>query len=157
MYFIPYNVPSSKNSKVATSKGVFHSESVRKYLQKIGVKKYGRDGVEEYAKRPNLFRQSFTGFTWSEYPAVFMFHFVRDSRRKFDFHNAVQIIADLMVAHGLIPDDNMDYFLPVPMEINGECYTVDKEKAGVYVDVVDKETYFRRLIWEQKNRKEKEK
>ena len=38
--FIPFNTPSSKNSKIATSRGVFHSKLVRAYLKNIGIKEY---------------------------------------------------------------------------------------------------------------------
>ena len=134
MIFIPFNTPSLKNSKVATKHGVFHSASVRKYLQKIGVRKYGSKGVEDYKTRPNLFREAVGDYFNSvEFPAIVRFHFVRDSRRKFDFINAVQIVADLLVAHGCIADDDMDHFLPEPLWMDGKAYSIDKQKPGVWV------------------------
>lgn len=147
MIFIPHNVPSSKNSKTpVTLPGKNHSTlvpapSVKKYLQKIGIKKYSvRNGVEGYATKPNLFRHAVGDyFQGIEYPAKVKFFFVRDSRRKFDFHNAVQIIADLLVAHGFLKDDNMDCFIPIPMCSNGEWYRVDKNGAGVYLKIVEGE------------------
>ena len=145
--FIPHNVPSLKNSKTATTVGkgknkrstLVHSPAVRKYLQKIGVKKYStRSGVENYVNRPNLFRDSIGGyFHGVPVPVIVKFHFIRDSKRKFDFHNAVQIIADLLVAHGFIEDDNMDYFIPVPMRSNGQWYSVDPKNPGVYLKKVE--------------------
>jgi len=147
MIFIPHNVPSLKNSKTATTVGkgnnkrttLVHSPAVRKYLQKIGVKKYStRSGVEGYTTRPNLFRLSVGDYFENiRYPAKIKFFFVRDSRRKFDFHNAVQIIADLLVAHGFIEDDNMDYFIPIPMCSNGEWYSVNPKQPGVYLKKVE--------------------
>ena len=142
MIFIPHNVPSLKNSKTATTIGkgsnkrttLVHSPAVRKYLQKIGVKKYSAGHVENYATRLNLFQTSVGDyFSDVEYPAIVQFHFVRDTRRKFDFHNAVQIIADLLVAHGCIADDDMDHFLPEPLWMDGKAYSIDKQKPGVWV------------------------
>jgi len=142
MIFIPFNTPSLKNSKVATKHGVFHSASVRKYLQKIGVRKYGSKGVEDYKTRPNLFREAVGDyFKGVEYPATVRFHFVRDSRRKFDFINAVQILADLFVAHGFLVDDDMDHFLPEPLFLYSEAYSIDKQKPGVWVMCVGQERF----------------
>ena len=144
MIFIPGNVPSLKNSKIATTIGkgknkrtiLLPSKTVKNYLQKMGIKKYHKNRVENYAIRPNVFRLS-VGDYFNNYPkpAIVGFHFVRDSKRKFDFHNAVQIIADLLVAHSCIEDDNMDYFIPVPMRIDGNWYSVDKEKPGCWLKI----------------------
>ncbi len=143
MIFIPFNVPSLKNSKIATTVGkgvkkrtiLLPSKTVKKYLQKIGIKKYSRSGVECYATRPNLFKQAIGDyFDDIKYPARIKFYFVRDSKRKFDFHNTVQIIADLLVAHGFIEDDNMDCFIPYPMMSMGTYYRVDKNNPGVYLE-----------------------
>lgn len=54
--------------------------------------------------------------------------FVRDSKRKFDFINACQIVADMMVEEGWIEDDNADFFTPVFLG-----YSVDKKNAGVHI------------------------
>lgn len=145
MIFIPHNVPSVKNSKKPVSlpgKGhttLVPSDAVIKYLRAMGIKKYStRSGVQEYAGRPNLFRKAVGDyFSGATLPVRVKFFFVRDSRRKFDFHNAVQIIADLLVAHGFIPDDNMDCFVPYPMMSNGQDYAVDPKKPGVWLKKVE--------------------
>ena len=144
-FYIPFNVPSSKNSKAASKKGVFHSAAVRHYLQKIGVKKYHKTEYENYKTRPNLFeeavapmREYIHGYSQNQGiapPYIMGFHFTRDTRRKFDFINIAQIICDLLVAHKVIEDDNMDYLIPVPLMINGKWYSVDKEKAGVIIEI----------------------
>ena len=139
MIFIPGNVPSAKNSKVKTAIGVFNSAAVRKYLQALGVKKYSaKNGIECYKKRPNLFdTPELRAEFWNiGYPAIVGVHFVRRTRGRFDFHNMVQIIADLLVAHRIIPDDDTDHFLPVPMRVNGACVTHDKINPGVYLSVL---------------------
>ena len=40
MIFIPSNVPSLKNSKVKTSKGIFPSKTVTKYIRGLGIQSY---------------------------------------------------------------------------------------------------------------------
>ena len=137
MIFIPGNVPSSKNSKVKCAKGVFNSPAVRKYLQFIGVKKYGKDYVENYKTRPNLFdtpelRIELQG----EYPLIVGFHFVRKTKGRWDFHNLCQVICDLLVAHGMILDDDIDHLIPIPMVVSGKVWTKDKNKPGVWVKVL---------------------
>jgi hypothetical protein len=141
MIWIDGNVPSSKNSKVKTSRGIFASKTVSKYLRALGIQHYsvGKKIVTGYVRRPNEFEQLRTQFEEAlqgkTLPYKVGFHFVRSSKRKFDFHNIVQIIADLMVAHDFIEDDDMDHFIPVPFKIKGNYYTLDKEKPGVYVKI----------------------
>jgi hypothetical protein len=124
---------------VATSNGVFHSKTVRKYLQQIGVKHYSpsKKIVEEYKTRPNLFKQTIGNyFDNVTYPIELGFHFVRNSRRQFDFVNVVQIILDLLVAHNFIVDDNMKYVYPRNFAMNGQQYTIDKHNPGVYLKIM---------------------
>ena len=151
--FIPGNVPNSKSHQgsLSVSKpcevcghapkrhgGAFHSKAVTGYLQSIGVKSFSsrRRIVEDYVRRSNLFRIACGDyFQGVQYPFILGMHFVRDSRRKFDFNNASQIIQDLLVAHGMIEDDNMSCMVPVPYQINGHWYTVDKTCPGVFLRV----------------------
>lgn len=137
--FIPFNVPSLKNSKVATSRGVFPSKTVKKYLQALGVRKYScsRGTVENYKTRPNLFLKAVCPMKEilenNEPPYKIGLFFIRNSKRKFDWINAAQIICDLLTAHGVIYDDNMDYLIPIPIQVAGSWYTVDKEHPGCIV------------------------
>lgn len=136
MIFIPGDVPSSKNSKIKTASGVFNSKAVRKYLQNIGVKNFSssKKTVEEYKTRPNLFRQSVGQYFYSSgYPVFVGFHFVRKTKMKFDFHNMCQIIADLLVAHDFIQDDDIEHFIPVPLKLHGQWWSYDKENPGVFL------------------------
>jgi|TARA_R110000822_G_scaffold152112_4_gene291302 hypothetical protein len=140
--WIAGNVPSSKNSKINTSRGSFHSKTVKKYLQNLGVQTYSvrKQTVLGYKTRPNKFealRESFvTAIGEKEYPLKIGFHFVRGTRHKCDFHNIVQIIADLMVAHKFVDDDNMDCFLPFPLKRKGSYYSYDKESPGVMIKIL---------------------
>ena len=146
MIFIPNNIPSLKNSKIATTIGkapnkrviLLPSKTVKKYLKAMGIKKYSAKGyVEEYATRENLFREAVGNFfDGCQKPVVVKFFFVRGSHHKFDIINAMQIICDLLVAHGYIEDDNADYLIPVPMRAEGKWYSYDKDNPGVYLKIV---------------------
>ena len=143
MIFIPYNVPSSKNSRVNTSKGSFHSPSVRKYLQKLGVKKFSssKKSVEGYKNRENLFNVAFTGVDLKQYkPLILGFHPVRDSKRSFDLHNIIHIVADLMQAHDIIDGDDSEHLVAVPFKIGGYYYSQDSDNPGLYLDILNGRT-----------------
>lgn len=134
--FIPFNVPSLKNSKVATSKGVFPSKTVRKYLQNLGVKKYScsKGTFENYKTRPNLFKKAVAPMKEAlanrKPPHVIGLFFIRDSRRKFDLSNAQHIILDLLTAHQVVSDDNADVLISMPVRVCGSWYDIDKENPG---------------------------
>ena len=137
--FIPHNTPSSKNSR----RGHFMSATCVKYLKLLGVKKYSssKKEVEDYKQRINLFRQLFKDEGW-EKPngrAMIGVHFVINSKRRFDWHNIVQIIFDLMTAHDFIEDDDMDCLIPVPYKRNGKWYTYDKENPGAYIRLIEED------------------
>jgi len=139
--FISGNVPSLKNSKVKTSKGIFSSPTVKKYLRGLGIQSFssGRGEVKGYVRRDNEFLacKPFFDKHLTEKPFEIGFHFIRGTRHKFDFNNATQIIADLMTAHNFIEDDDMDNFLPYPLKIDGKAYSYDKENPGVLIMVLN--------------------
>ena len=140
--FIKGNVPSSKNSKIMTKRGIFHSKTVSRYLQKLGIKSYSvsKKKVIGYKTRSNLFEEAVVPMKnelnhfRNGTPYMIGFHFVRGSRHKFDWINCCQIIADLLVAHGVIEDDNMDYLIPYPFPIDGDWYFYSKETPGVWIE-----------------------
>ena len=139
--FIPGSVPSLKNSKIATAHGVFMSKTCKRYLQSLGIQSYSssRKEVKGYKKKPNIFKELtsevkvFLEENRSK-PYLVGFHFVRDSKRKFDYINAMQILCDLMVAHGIIDDDDCDNLVPSPCNYNDKWYHIDKSNPGVYLD-----------------------
>jgi len=150
--FIPHNVPSLKNSKVKTSKGIFASPTVSKYIRKLGIQGFNsrKKEVKGYVDkaRPNEFEALRVKFETmkkgKDDPLIIGYHQVRNSKRLFDFSNSVEILQDLMTAHDFIEDDNVKYVFPVPMSINGQLidqnnprafplYSVDKENPGVYI------------------------
>lgn len=145
MVFISGSIPSSKNSKVATSKGVFHSKTVAKFLREQGIMHYsaGRKEVTYYKTKPCLFPAdqlkeliSSAKQDLKEGPIKIGIHFVRQTKSRFDFHNICQVVLDLMVAFDIIEDDNMDCVLPFPMEIDGKWYSVNKNKPGAWIAVI---------------------
>ncbi len=154
MIFIPSNVPSLKNSKVKTSKGIFPSKTVTKYIKGLGIQSYNsrKKEVKGYKdpNRPNIFetfREEFENMRKGKDDPLFIgYHQVRSSNRLYDFSNSVEIIQDLLTAHDFIEDDNVQYIFPVPMTIDGRLptpdnirtekwYSVDKKNAGVFLKI----------------------
>ena len=153
LIWIPYNTPALKNSKVKTNKGIFSSPTVKKYLRKLGIQSYssGKKIVKGYVTRPNEFEKLREQFEKSllnkGFPVLICFHFIRDSKRLFDFGNATEIIMDLLTAHSIIPDDNVSFIFPSIMTIDGilpneenirelEWYSIDKNQAGVWIKII---------------------
>ena len=154
MIFIPGNIPSLKNSKVKTARGIFSSPTVNKFLRSIGIQKFNsrKKEVKGYVDltRPNQFEAFRAKFAQMRLgkgdPLIIGYHQVRNSKRLFDFSNSVEIIQDLMTAHNFIEDDNVQFVFPVPMTIDGELpvegkirdkqlYSVDKENPGVWIKI----------------------
>lgn len=46
-------------------------------------------------------------------PIYIGIYFIRESQHRWDFHNAIQLVADTMSKHGLIPDDDVSNLIPV--------------------------------------------
>ena len=136
-WFISGNVPSLKNDKVMTKFGLVHGKTIKKYMQDKGIKDFSstKKTVDDYAKKPNIFRREAYGLReeLEKYmkPHHIGFYFIRNSKTKFDYINAAQIILDLMSAHHIINDDNMDEVIPVFLG-----YHVDKNKPGVIIKVL---------------------
>lgn len=118
MIFIPGNVPSSKNSKQWTGKFLVSSKVTRNYIKHTA----------------SIWKSN--TYKWLELtknitpPYHVGLYFIRDSKRRFDYINACQIVADLMVDYGWIEDDNADLFVPVFLG-----YEVDKINSGVRITV----------------------
>lgn len=152
--FIPGNVPSSKNSKVKSSRGVFNSPAVSKYIRSLGIQSFNsrKKTVKGYVDktRPNqieALRDDFNRMRGNKGDPIFIgYHQVRKTKHKFDFSNSVELIQDLLTAHDFIEDDNVDFVFPIPMSINGEFptpnnlrtvewYSIDKDNPGVYLKI----------------------
>tara|TARA_R110000822_G_scaffold73853_13_gene177628 strand:+ start:2423 stop:2893 length:471 start_codon:yes stop_codon:yes gene_type:complete len=155
MIWIPGNVPSLKNSKVKTKRGIFSSPTVNKYIRKLGIQSFSssKKEVKGYVDptRPNqieALRAEFEKMLENAggEPVFIGYHQVRGSKRLFDFSNSVEILQDLFTAHDFIEDDNVKYVFPVPMTIKGKLptaanirtekwYSVDKDNPGVFIKI----------------------
>lgn len=117
--FIPYNVPSSKNSKQWTGKMLINSKTVMTYK-----KNTAGDYLRYKIPFKNLIKDK-------EFPITVSFKFIRGSRHKFDYINPAQTVQDLMVKNGWIEDDNCTFMIP-----HFEPYEYDKENPGVIIKVL---------------------
>lgn len=144
--FIKGNVPSLKNSKqISFIRGkpiLTSSKTVKNYLKTFGIKSFSsRDKEVDFYKTIAMnfpiedLKKMFSNIDRSK-PVKVGFHFIRGSKHKADFHNLVQILADLMVAFDIIEDDDMSHFIPFPLEINGEYYKYDKTNPGVIIKIL---------------------
>ena len=125
--FIPMNVPSSKNSRqLAVIDG-----KPKSFESKLCAK-YRQETKPWYIERCNDFKRMVEQKGLPK-PLRIKFYFVRSTKIRFDHHNAVQLVMDLMVEHGWVPDDNANEIVAVPPE--GQVYHVDKSNAGVYIIV----------------------
>ena len=154
MIFIPGNVPSLKNSKVKTSRGIFSSPTVNKWIRKLGIQSFSSSKklVKGYVdkSRPNMIealRGEFAKMKKGKVDPIFIgYHQVRNSKRLFDFSNSIEVVQDLFTAHDFIEDDNVKHVFPIPMTKEGvlptednireeKWYSVDKENPGVYIKI----------------------
>ena len=121
-WFIPGNVPSSKNGKRWTGKYLISSKTVMKYRKDTSsiYKKYAKSFKKELSKH--------------ELPVIISFKFFRGSRHKFDYINPAQTVQDDMVKHGWIEDDNMTFIIP-----SFEEYEYNKENPGVEIKIIKNE------------------
>lgn len=118
--FIPFNVPSLKNSKTIVTRGK------RPIL--IPSKRhteYKKNTAPFYEERRAMFLHLSNK---RQKPLFVGFYFLRDSRHRFDYCNAIQTIEDIMVSSGWIDDDNADCLVPIPLG-----YSYNKETPGVLI------------------------
>ena len=121
-WFIPGNVPSSKNGRRWTGKYFIASKTVMSYRKK--TKQY----FESYGP---LFAKELEKY---ELPVKIAFTFIRGTRHKFDYINPAQTVQDDMVKHGWIEDDNAEFIIPAFQQ-----YTYDKKNPGVWIELIENE------------------
>lgn len=125
--FIPGNVPSLKNSKrlvpvrgrtipiPSKTHAAYVKTSTPHWIENKAAFKYMTEG-----KKP---------------PYTINFYFVRNSKRLFDYDNAISTLQDMMISKDppilWLPDDNCDWILPRPTG-----YEVNKETAGAWIEVI---------------------
>jgi hypothetical protein len=118
-WFIPFNVPSSKNGRRWTGKYFISSKTTMTYR---------KNTKDHYTKHAKAFKKEFDKY---QTPVKIGFTFIRGSRHKFDYINPAQTVQDDMVKAGWIEDDNADFIIPV-----FEHYTYDKKNPGVYIEIL---------------------
>tara|TARA_R100001460_G_C3523456_1_gene172800 strand:- start:143 stop:586 length:444 start_codon:yes stop_codon:yes gene_type:complete len=118
-WFIPGNVPSSKNGRRWTGKYFISSKTVMKYRKdtKSIYQKYAPEFQEELKKH--------------KLPVKIAFTFIRGTKHKFDYINPAQTVQDDMVTHDWIEDDNMVNIIPV-----FNPYKYNKENPGVIIEIL---------------------
>ena len=124
MIFISGNTPSSKNSKqfVTLKNGkklLLNSKIVRKYIDKSEM---------DWIFNKTEFFKMLKG---KNKPYKIELYFIRDSKRKFDYINAAQIVFDLMQHYGYIEDDDSTNIIPI-----FKGFEVDKSRAGVEIEIL---------------------
>jgi len=119
-WFIPGNVPSSKNGRRWTGKYFIASKTV------VNYRKTSKTYYEQYADE---FKKAIANCTL---PVRIGLTFIRNSRHKFDYINPAQTVQDDMVNYGWIDDDNADVIIPVFIE-----YVYDKSNPGVIIELLD--------------------
>lgn len=124
MIFIAGNTPSSKNSKqfvtLKTGKTLLiNSKTVQSYI---------RNSKADWLVNKNEFLKMLKG---KEKPYKIELYFIRDTKKRFDYINAAQIIFDLMQEYGYIEDDDSTNIIPV-----FKGFEVDKSRAGVKIEVL---------------------
>ena len=118
-WFIPGNVPSSKNGRRWTG---------RYFVSSKATTKYRKDTAIYFEKFRKGFRKQLAKL---ELPVRISFKFIRGSKHKFDYINPAQTTQDDMVKHHWIDDDNCDNIIPV-----FEPYEYDKKNPGVEIKLL---------------------
>ena len=124
MIFINGNTPSSKNSKqfVTLKSGkttLLNSKTTQNYI---------KNSKADWLLNKNKFKKMIKD---KEKPYKVELFFIRDSKRRFDYINAAQIVFDLMQEYGYIDDDDSTNIIPV-----FKGFEVDKGRAGVEIEVL---------------------
>ena len=148
-FFIPGHVPSSKNlQRCGCSKNgkpySYSDDRVKEYIQ-LTDKRYGEKAAKFYSGYEN--GVDLAGYANYSYPVKVGFHFIRANSNRFDFHNAIQLVADRMVHHQWIPDDDIEHFIPsvlyytppadkVRWSFNNGWHSISKTMPGVCIRII---------------------
>lgn len=129
MIFIAGNTPSSKNSKrIITITNKKTGKKTTRLINSEVTEKYIKSSKVDWLVNKNEFLKMLKG---KEKPYKVELFFIRDSKRKFDYINAAQIIFDLMQEYGYIQDDDSTNVIPI-----FKGYKVDKNGAGVEIEIL---------------------
>ena len=124
-WFITYNVPSKKNSRinfVRNGKQISLPSKNHAEYKKVTAMQYNIFGIE--------FRKAITHFGLKP-PFKVEFTFVRGSKHRFDYCNACQTCEDLFTENKWIEDDSADFLIP-----SFKPYQYDKNNPGVHIKLL---------------------
>mgnify|MGYP000907984799 CR=1 FL=1 len=129
MIFIPGNTPSSKNSKrIITITNKKTGKKTTRLINSEVTEKYIKTSKIDWILNKRNFLKMLEN---KEKPYKIELFFIRDSKRKFDYINAAQIVFDLMQEYGYIEDDDSINVIPV-----FKGFEVDKARTGVEISVI---------------------
>lgn len=126
--YIPYEVMSSKNSRVIEylyRKGEKSKMPILKHSQQY--EEYTIRTAAYWKKNLSRFREMIAD---KETPYRIGFYFIRVTKEIFDYTNLMQGPLDLMVEHKWLPDDNIKIVMPIPLG-----YEVYRESQGLIISV----------------------
>ena len=129
MIFIAGNTPSSKNSKRIIK--ITNKKTGKKTTRLINsevTEKYIKTSKTDWILNKRKFLKMLEN---KEKPYKIELYFIRDSRRRFDYINAAQIIFDLMQVYDYIEDDDSTNVIPI-----FKGFEVGKVRAGVEIEVL---------------------
>lgn len=142
-FFIPGDVPSAKNSKrileIYTGRSTCCNTVYTKTPSKGGTiftcTKCGQvtrpakrpiiansEAAERYKEEKKIIYDSI-GYDFIQavkgkpLPVILGMFFIRTKNQDFDFNNASQIVQDMLVDAKILPDDNCNYLLPMPLGV----------------------------------------
>ena len=142
-FFIPGDVPSAKNSKrileIYTGKSTCCNSTYTKTPSKTGTiftcHRCGNktrpakrpiiansEAAERYKEEKKIMYDSIgydfvTAVKGRPLPVILGMFFIRSRNQDFDFNNASQIVQDMLVEAKILPDDNCNYCLPLPLGV----------------------------------------
>ena len=119
--FIPGEVPSAKNSKVWTGKYLVYSKVASTYIRKTSMIWKNKSLINQFRKRILEVKQ----------PYKLSFKLIRNSHRRFDYVNLIQLPLDLMVTNGWLEDDNSNVVFPI-----FEQYEINKMSPGIIISLI---------------------
>ena len=129
MIFIAGNTPSSKNSKrIITITNKKTGKKTTRLINSEVTEKYIKSSKVDWLVNKNEFLKMIKD---KEKPYKLELYFIRDSKRRFDYINAAQIIFDLMQEYGYIEDDDSTNVIPI-----FKGFEVDKARTGVKIEVL---------------------
>lgn len=124
-FFIPGDVPSSKNGKQFFK----NKKTGKMFIAKSNAAlAYQKVAANWYATLGPMFRKKLEGL---QKPYRIEFHFVFSKKMRFDYHNMCQLPYDMMTESGWIDDDSADELIPY-----FKPYSINRKKPGLYISIL---------------------